>query len=227
MLSLCCKLYHKPTRFETIGSGRILYQNLGCKLYHKPTRFETACQIFYTPRDELQIIPQTNSVWNLFRSISCNTLAKVANYTTNQLGLKLLLFKYLWISAWVANYTTNQLGLKPTSIISSSLSFLLQIIPQTNSVWNTISQPVALLSWMLQIIPQTNSVWNPLYVVTVEPLLSCKLYHKLTRFETNKRLYFYKVEVMLQIIPQTNSIWNYKLLISYFILCLDANYTTN
>ena len=60
----------------------------------------------------------------------------VANYTTNQLGLKPAKAVAFAGFADVANYTTNQLGLK---LISSPIlpifeSYELQIIPQTNSV---------------------------------------------------------------------------------------------
>ena len=92
-----CKLYHKPTRFETcifrslipctfavanyttnqLGLKhaihiRFICNLIGCKLYHKPTRFETT----------------------LNSNIISNTQF-VANYTTNQLGLKPHISYYL------------------------------------------------------------------------------------------------------------------------------------
>ena len=133
-----------------------------CKLYHKPTRFETVMNHNQDPvmnhvanytTNQLGLKPMIiagNSIKGLF----------VANYTTNQLGLKpqnhalkpqiylccKLYHKptrfetpytqyHLALKYQVANYTTNQLGLKHRYNYSNPhFDFLLQIIPQTNSV---------------------------------------------------------------------------------------------
>ena len=87
--------------------------SLCCKLYHKPTRFETRWSlILLLCLAELQIIPQTNSVWNKKQTLIKSALIKVANYTTNQLGLKRNCLTTRTNYFTVANYTTNQLGLK-------------------------------------------------------------------------------------------------------------------
>ena len=67
--SFCCKLYHNPTWFETALCFNKDITSISCKLYHNPTWFETYSSL-------LAKFPKTF----------------VANYTTIQLGLKLLRF---------------------------------------------------------------------------------------------------------------------------------------
>ena len=179
-----CKLYHKPTRFETpihIFRGGVM----GCKLYHKPTRFETdyVCA-FGSDKKKLQIIPQTNSVWNFYVWIVCKLTEHVANYTTNQLGLKLCNCRCDISYYYVANYTTNQLGLKlkscfsikfrikscklyhkPTRFETHTISNYHGLNQVANYTTNQLGLKLQFyqsypLQFWLQIIPQTNSVWN-------------------------------------------------------------------
>ena len=107
----------------------------------------------------------------------------VANYTTNQLGLKLPLPLFLIYELFVANYTTNQLGLKLAMV------FPYQKPPKVANYTTN------------QLDLKQHFTTNPERFFPC-----CKLYHKPTRFETAFYNQPREVLPLLQIIPQTNSI---------------------